>query len=239
MSSTILHACEKTILEMGYPPENIASSPWLKSSFGGTKDGGKTSNEYGDGQARRVANARAFVDSHAELAYAPGHPFYEKLNELLEAERFDAFVEGRSAKFYAKKFARPSLLPGIYFRSLLIGYFEGIKGELGIAWRVADSLGLRRFLGIALTEATPDHSTLSRTRRRIDLETHEQVFAWVLACWPIEDCCRANGSASTRPRWKPTRRCARLCGATRARVTTSFSPDWPMRRAWKRRPAKT
>jgi len=118
--------------------------------------------------------------AHTELASAPGHPFYEKLNELLEAERFDALVEGLSAKFYAKKFGRPSLLPGIYFRSLLIGYFEGIEGERGIAWRVADSLGLRRFLGIALSEATPDHSTLSRTRRRIDLETHEQVFAWVL-----------------------------------------------------------
>src|SRR5664279_4553787 len=119
--------------------------------------------------------------AHTELAAAPGHPFYEKLNELLDAERFDVFVEGLSAKFYAKKYGRPSLLPGIYFRSLLIGYFEGIEGERGIAWRVADSLGLRRFLGIALTEGTPDHSTLSRTRRLIDLETHEQVFAWVLS----------------------------------------------------------
>ena len=118
--------------------------------------------------------------AHTELAAAPGHPFYEKLNELLDAEHFDAFVEGLSAKFYAKKFGRPSLLPGIYFRSLLIGYFEGIEGERGIAWRVADSLALRRFLGIALTEGTPDHSTLSRTRRLIDLETHAQVFAWVL-----------------------------------------------------------
>ena len=69
--------------------------------------------------------------AHTELAAAPGHPFYEKLNELLDAEHFDAFVEGLSAKFYAKKFGRPSLLPGIYFRSLLIGYFEGIEGERG------------------------------------------------------------------------------------------------------------
>jgi transposase len=118
--------------------------------------------------------------AHTELASAPGHPFYEKLSELLEAERFDSFVEGLSAKFYADKYGRPSLLPGIYSRSLLIGYFEGIEAERGIAWRVADSLGLRRFLGIALTEATPDHSTLSRTRRLIDLETHEQVFAGVM-----------------------------------------------------------
>ena len=118
--------------------------------------------------------------AHTELAAAPGHPFYEKLNELLDAERFDVLVEGLCARFYADKFGRPSLLPGVYFRSLLIGYFEGIEGERGIAWRVADSLGLRLFLGIALTEGTPDHSTLSRTRRLIDLETHAQVFAWVL-----------------------------------------------------------
>ena len=118
--------------------------------------------------------------AHAELAAAPGHPFYEKLNELLDGERFDTFVEALSAKFYAPQFGRPSLLPGVYFRALLIGYFEGIEGERGIAWRVADSLGLRRFLGIGLTEKTPDHSTLSRTRRLIDLETHQQVFAWVL-----------------------------------------------------------
>jgi transposase len=118
--------------------------------------------------------------AHTELAAAPGHPFYEKLNELLDAERFDTFVEALSAKFYAPQFGRPSLLPGVYFRSLLIGYFEGIEGERGIAWRVADSLALRRFLGIALTERTPDHSTLSRTRRLVDLETHQQVFAWVL-----------------------------------------------------------
>src|SRR5271169_3426134 len=118
--------------------------------------------------------------AHTELASAPGHPFYQKLNELLEAERFDEFVEVRCAKFYAKKYGRPSLTPGIYFRSLLIGYFEGIDSERGIAWRLADSLGLRGFVGIALDEKTPDHSTISRTRRLMDLETHREVFAWIL-----------------------------------------------------------
>jgi transposase len=73
-----------------------------------------------------------------------------------------------------------SLTPGIYFRALLIGYFEGIGAERGIAWRLADSLALRRFVGIALDEYTPDHSTISRTRRLIDLDTHREVFAWVL-----------------------------------------------------------
>ena len=119
--------------------------------------------------------------AHTELASAPGHPFYQKLNELLEAERFDEFVEGRCAKFYAAKYGRPSLTPGIYFRSLLIGYFEGIDGERGIAWRLADSLALRRFVGIGLDEYTPDHSTISRTRRLIDLDTHREVFRWVLS----------------------------------------------------------
>src|ERR1039457_5774355 len=118
--------------------------------------------------------------AHTELASAPGHPFYQKLNELLEAEGFDEFVERRCAKFYAPQYGRPSLTPGIYFRSLLIVDFEGIGAERGIAWRLADSLALRRFVGIALDEYTPDHSTISRTRRLIDLDTHREVFTWVL-----------------------------------------------------------
>jgi transposase len=118
--------------------------------------------------------------AHRDLASSPGHPFYQRLNELLEAEGFDEFVESRCVKFYAARFGRPSLTPGIYFRSLLIGYFEGIGAERGIAWRLADSLALRRFVGIGLDEYTPDHSTISRTRRLIDLDTHREVFGWVL-----------------------------------------------------------
>src|SRR6202046_1324739 len=118
--------------------------------------------------------------AQTELPSAPGHPFYQRLNELLEGEKFDEFVEGRCAKFYAAKYGRPSLTPGIYFRSLLLGYFEGIDSERGIAWQLADSLGLRRFVGIGLDEDTPDHTTISRTRRLIDLETHREVFGWVL-----------------------------------------------------------
>jgi len=118
--------------------------------------------------------------AHTELPSAPGHPFYQRLNELLEGEKFDEFVEGRCAKFYAAKYGRPSLTPGIYFRSLLLGYFEGIDSERGIAWQLADSLGLRRFVGIGLDEDTPDHTTISRTRRLIDVETHREVFGWVL-----------------------------------------------------------
>src|SRR5690349_13199202 len=117
---------------------------------------------------------------HDELATAPGHPFYQRLNQLLDQEKFDQFAEGECAQFYAEKNGRPSLSPGMYFRSLLIGYFEGIDSERGIAWRLADSLALRQFLQIGLDENTPDHSTISRTRRLIDLETHRKVFGWVL-----------------------------------------------------------
>jgi transposase len=134
--------------------------------------------------------------AHSELAAAPGHPFYQKLNEALEAAGFDELVEDRCAKFYAEKYGRPSLTPGIYFRALLIGYFEGIGAERGIAWRLADSLGLRQFVGIALDELTPDHSTISRTRRLIDVETHGEVFAWVLGVLAERGLVKASGMAT-------------------------------------------
>jgi transposase len=120
-----------------------------------------------------------WVATHT-LPKSPGHPFYQALNRALEAEGFDAFVEAACAPFYAATVGRPSLLPGRYFRLLLIGYFEGQDSERGIAWRTADSLSLRAFLGLGLEEATPEHSTIARTRRRIDLETHRGVFTWVL-----------------------------------------------------------
>jgi transposase len=118
--------------------------------------------------------------THTELATGPGHPFYKRLNELLEQEKFEEFAEKECARFYADKNGRPSLTPGTYFRLLLIGYFEGVDSERGIAWRAADSLGLRQFLRIGLDEDTPDHSTISRTRRLIDVETHRKVFLWAL-----------------------------------------------------------
>lgn len=114
------------------------------------------------------------------LARPASHPFYERLSTLLKEHEFDRFVEGKCRRFYAAVLGRPSVAPGIYFRMLLIGYFEGIDSERGIAWRAGDSLALRWFLGIGLAEDTPDHSTISRTRRLMDLETHRQVFGWVL-----------------------------------------------------------
>src|SRR6202167_5922843 len=132
------------------------------------------------GTRRRRQRQERFGISHNELAKGPGHPFYQRVNELLEQEKFDEFAERQYARFYAESNGRPSLTPGIYFRLLLVGYFEGIDSERGIAWRAADSFGLRQFLGIAIDEHTPDHSTISRTRRLIDVETHRKVFFWIL-----------------------------------------------------------
>ena len=115
-----------------------------------------------------------------DLPTSSGHPFFGRLNRILAESGFDAFVEGLCAAFYADRLGRPSLRPGRYFRLLLIGYFEGLSSERGIAWRVADSWSLRSFLDLDVTESAPDHSTLSRTRRRIDVETHVAVFTWVL-----------------------------------------------------------
>ena len=121
----------------------------------------------------------------SELPRPVSHPFYEKLNRLLAEHGFDDFVETQCRPFYAEKMGRPSLAPGQYFRLLLLGYFEGLDSERGIAWRAADSSGVRAFLGLALTEAAPDHSTISRTRRLIDLDTHRTVFTWVVQCLGI------------------------------------------------------
>jgi transposase len=116
----------------------------------------------------------------ADIAETPGHAFYERLNELLAEHRFDRHVEHLCRRFYRGHMGRPSIAPGVYFRLLLIGYFEGLESERGIAWRVADSLSLRKFIGYGLDEKTPNHSTISRTRRLYWLSTHRAVFTWVL-----------------------------------------------------------
>lgn len=131
------------------------------------------------GKRKREHQQPLFI-GHQDLPQSQGHPFYVGLNQLLATHGFDDWVEETCSPFYKDKIGRPSLAPGIYFRCLLIGYFEGIDSERGIAWRIADSLSLRSFLGVGLTESTPDHSTLSRTRRLIDIETHQRVFTWAL-----------------------------------------------------------
>src|SRR5262252_3040838 len=130
-------------------------------------------------KAKQRRQERFWVAS-TDLPQTIAHPFYGRLNRLLEEGGFDEFVEQQCASFYAEKMGRPSLSPGRYFRLLLMGYFEGIDSERGMAWRAGDSLGLRKFLSLKLEEMVPDHSTISRTRRLIDVETHQAVFRWVL-----------------------------------------------------------
>lgn len=113
------------------------------------------------------------------LPVSPGHPFSTRLNAILDAAGFDRFAEAQCQAFYAPVRGRPSLPPGRYFRLLLLGYFEGLDSERGMAWRAADSLAVRSFVGLGLDTAAPDHSTISRTRRLIDVETHRAVFTWV------------------------------------------------------------
>jgi len=130
---------------------------------------------------RKRARQQALWVATEELARGGGHAFYERLNQILDKEGFDAFVEERCVSFYKSEvMGRPSIAPGVYFRMLMVGYFEGLDSERGIAWRCQDSLSLRNFLGYVLTQKTPDHVTVSRTRRLLDVETHREVFGWVL-----------------------------------------------------------
>jgi len=127
---------------------------------------------------RRSEQAPMWIPT-TDLPVSPGHPFYARLNAILDEAGFDRFAEEQCRQFYAPVMGRPSLPPGRYFRLLLLGYFEGLDSERGIAWRAADSLAVRRFVGLGLDAAAPDHSTISRTRRLIAVETHRAVFTWV------------------------------------------------------------
>ena len=139
----------------------------------------------------RTPGQIALFVSQDQLPKAPTAPFFDKLNELLATMGFDTQVETLCRPFYAERLGRPSLAPGVYFRLLMLGYLLGIDSERGIALTVSDSLGLRAFLGYELQQSPPDHSTISRTRRRISLETHEQVFGWVLE--RLREAGLANG----------------------------------------------
>ena len=127
---------------------------------------------------KRKAKQESLWVSTEEIPRTDGHPFYRKVNEVLEQHQLDRRLEHLCRRFYKPVFGRPSLAPGVYFRLLLIGFFEGIDSERGIAWRVADSLSLREFVGYSVAEQTPDHSTISRTRRLLPVETHKAVFRW-------------------------------------------------------------
>ena len=130
------------------------------------------------GRRNEERQGELWVATH-NLPTSPGHVFYEKLNRLLAEGGFDAWVEGLCEPYYAKS-GRPGIPPGVYFRMLLVGYFEGIGSQRGIAWRCSDSLSLRKFLGVPPGEESPDHSSLTVIRERLPLEVHKAVFAWVL-----------------------------------------------------------
>ncbi len=132
------------------------------------------------GRRKRARQTELWIAS-GDLPRSGGHPFYEKLNGLLAEADFDDYVEQLCRPYYANDLGRPGIPPGVYFRMLFIGYFEGLDSQRGIAWRCADSLALKRFLGYGLTDATPEHSSLTNTRKRLPPAVHEQVFAFVLS----------------------------------------------------------
>jgi transposase len=144
------------------------------------------------GSRRKLERQEDLWIPAGSIVETPGHAFYDRLEELLRQHRFDAAVEHLCRRYYRGPAGRPSIPPGVYFRMMLIGYFEGLDSERGIAWRVADSLSLRKFLGYGLDEKTPDHSTISRTRRLYWLSTHKAVFAWVLRVARAEGLVRGE-----------------------------------------------
>ena len=130
---------------------------------------------------RKSERQDALFVTARDLPKSPGHPFYRALNRLLAEAGFDRWVEDRCRPFYVDSpKGQPSLPPGVYFRMLFVGYYEGLGSQRGIAWRCADSASLREFLGLALDQASPDHSTLTNTRKRLPPEVFEEVFTFVL-----------------------------------------------------------
>lgn len=127
---------------------------------------------------RKIQQSELFIPA-AKLVQGPGHPFYSKLNDVLATVEFDDFTERLCAPYY-KDGGRPSIPPGVYFRMLFIGYFEGLDSQRGIAWRCADSLGLRAFLEVAPTQATPVHASMTIIRQRLPEKVFDQVFRLVL-----------------------------------------------------------
>ena len=130
----------------------------------------------GDGKAK--GSAGGVIHHGTDLASLGGHPFYQKLNELLAEAKFDEWIERRCQQYYSQeeKRGQPSIRQGVYFRMLLVGYFENLDSQRGIAWRCGDSLSLRQFLGVPLDERTPDHSTLTNTRKRLPRKCSRRCF---------------------------------------------------------------
>lgn len=143
------------------------------------------------GRRKRERQGSLWISAQ-DVAQPAGHPFYEKLSGLFDAAGFDDYVESLCRPYYASGVGRPGIPPGVYFRMLLVGYFEGIDSQRGIAWRCADSLSLKSFLGYDLSEATPEHSSLTVIRKRLPVEIHEQVFAFVLRIAAVKQLLKGN-----------------------------------------------
>jgi transposase len=146
------------------------------------------------GRRKRERQGELWIATQ-DVAQPAGHPFYRKLNELLAEAEFDEYVETLCGPFYAAHLGRPSIPPGVYFRMLLVGYFEGIDSQRGIAWRCADSLSLKSFLGHSQAEATPEHSSLTVIRQRLPIEVHEQVFTFVLKIAQVKKLLKGKAVA--------------------------------------------
>ncbi|MHC4179477.1 MAG: transposase, partial [Planctomycetota bacterium] len=146
------------------------------------------------GRRKRERQGELWIATQ-DVPQSTGHPFYQKLNRLLGEAGFDEFVESLCGPFYAAYLGRPGIPPGVYFRMLLIGYFEGIDSQRGIAWRCADSLSLKSFLGYSLAEATPEHSSLTVIRQRLSVEVHEQVFTFVLKIAQVKKLLKGKAVA--------------------------------------------
>ncbi len=131
------------------------------------------------GKQKHSTQGRLYIRPD-ELPQSPGHVFYDLLQKILLAHKFDEFAEELCAPFYADERGRPSIAPGRYFRMHLVGYFENINSERGLVWRCSDSLSLRKFLFLDLNESVPDHSSLNHIRSRLSLEVHKEIFQWVL-----------------------------------------------------------
>lgn len=132
------------------------------------------------GKRRRERQMEAFVAA-SDLPKSPGHPFYTALNRLLAENGFDALVEKLCAPYYAETMGRPGVPPGVFFRMLFVGYFEGLKSHRAISWRCTDSRSLGEFLGLAPTDPVPNHSCVSKTHKRLPKEVFDEVFRFILS----------------------------------------------------------
>ena len=176
-----------------------------RCGIGDEESGGALQWRWASGSRGRNRCSSRRIDCRSRRAI----PFYQTLNALLAEAGFDRWIEQRCRRITnrTRRAASRALPPGVYFRMLLVGYFEGIDSQRGIAWRCADSLSLRQFLGIPLDEGTPDHSTLTNTRKRLPPEVFEEVFQFVLGIAGGEEAARrARRWAWTARRWRPTRR---------------------------------